>query len=178
MSITNPQEAVMSKTVPAQHPAVVLRSHYRQLRSLLAVLVVAVVGLTATVVVMTVDENRTATTATSTHPATVQLADPFQGRTQPNVQAESASRSYPTLEDPFHSQVESSRPDSKPDESAVAAAISQQPQTAISAPDESKIASAIARHSETGPVARAHAYQQALRSMTPAQLEAAYGIGK
>ena len=168
----------MSKTVPAQHPAVVLRSQYRQLRSLLAVLMVAGAALTATVVVMTVDENQTATTATSTHPATVQLDDPFQGRTQPSAETGSASRSYPTLQDPFQSQVEGSRPDSKPDESAVAAAISQQPQTSTSTPDEAKIAAALSRHSDVGPAARARAYQEALRSMTPQQLEAIYGIGK
>jgi hypothetical protein len=45
------QEAVMGKTIPAQHPAVVLRSHYRQLRALLAVAMIAVVGLTAAVVI-------------------------------------------------------------------------------------------------------------------------------
>jgi hypothetical protein len=41
----------MGKTIPAQHPAVVLRSHYRQLRALLAVAMIAVVGLTAAVVI-------------------------------------------------------------------------------------------------------------------------------
>ena len=72
MSITNHQEAVMSNSIPAQHPAVVLRSQYRQLRSLLAVLVVAVVGLSTTVVVLTVDD-QTATTATTTHVPTAQI---------------------------------------------------------------------------------------------------------
>ena len=78
MPITNNQEAVMSNSIPAQHPAVVLRSQYRQLRSLLAVLVVAVVGLSTTVVVLTVDD-QTATTATTTHVPTAQLGDPFAG---------------------------------------------------------------------------------------------------
>jgi len=166
----------MSNSVPAQHPAVVLRSQYRQLRSLLAVMVVAVLGLSTTVVVLTVDD-QTATTATSTHPATVQLGDPFQGRTQPSVETGSASRSYPTLQDPFQSQVEGSRPDSKPDESAVAAAISQQPQTSTSTPDEAKIAAAIAEHSDTGPQARARAWQDKLDSMTPQQQAEAFVKG-
>ena len=39
----------MGKAIPAQHPAVVLRSHYRQLRALLAIAMIAVVGLTAAV---------------------------------------------------------------------------------------------------------------------------------
>jgi hypothetical protein len=141
MSIPTQQEAVMSTSVPAQHPAVVLRSQYRNLRSLVAVLVVAVVGLSTAVVVMTVDDQTATTTATSAHPA------------------------YPTLADTFQS--ESVRPESKPDESSIAAAIS--PQQSVSSPDESKIAAAIAQHSETGAIARARAYQKALGEMTAQQ---------
>ena len=46
----------MGKAIPTQHPAVVLRSHFLQLRALLAVALIAVVGLTATVVILSVDE--------------------------------------------------------------------------------------------------------------------------
>ena len=50
MSIpTTTQEAVMGKSVPVQHPAVVLRSQYRNLRSLVAVLLVALAALTTSV---------------------------------------------------------------------------------------------------------------------------------
>jgi hypothetical protein len=170
MSITNHQEAVMSNSIPAQHPAVVLRSQYRQLRSLLAVLVVAVVGLSTTVVVLTVDDSET-TTATS-----------------------SVSRSYPTLNDPFQSRTDQPRAQSRPDESAVAAAIASQPPiigpdeskiaaaissqpTSVSAPDESKIAAAIAEHADTGPQARARAWQEKLDSMTPQQKDQAFVKG-
>jgi hypothetical protein len=52
------QEAVMGKAIPVQHPAVVLRSHYRQLRGLLAVAMIAVVGLTAAVVILATNEDR------------------------------------------------------------------------------------------------------------------------
>jgi hypothetical protein len=45
----------MGKAIPAQHPAVVLRSHYRQLRALLAIAMIAVVGLTAAVVILAGD---------------------------------------------------------------------------------------------------------------------------
>lgn len=162
----------MSTSVPAQHPAVVLRSQYRNLRSLVAVLVVAVVGLSTTVVVMSADD-QTATTATSTHPATVHLGDPLQSRTQPTVQTGSTARSYPTLDDSFQSRIESPRPEAKPDESSIAAAIS--PQQSVSSPDESKIGAAISEHSDVGPIARERAYQKALGTMTPAQLEAAFG---
>jgi len=187
MSITNHQEAFMSNSIPAQHPAVVLRSQYRQLRSLLAVLVVAVVGLSTTVVILTVDD-QTATTATTTHVPTAQLNDPFQDRTQPTREAgrpdesaiaasisQAGSRSYPTLNDSFQSQVEQPRPLGGPDESAVASAIS--PQTGVSAPDESKIAAALAEHSDTGPQARARAWQEKLDSMTPQQKDEAFVKG-
>ena len=177
----------MSNSIPAQHPAVVLRSQYRQLRSLLAVMVVAVVGLSTTVVILTVDD-QTATTATTTHVPTAQLSDPFQGRTQPTREtgrpdesaiassiSQAGSRSYPTLNDSFQSQVEQPRPTGGPDESAVATAIS--PQTGVAAPDESKIAAAIAEHSDTGPQARARAWQEKLDSMTQQQKDEAFTKG-
>jgi hypothetical protein len=63
----------MPQAVPTQHPAVVLRSHYRQLRALLAIAMIAVVGLTVTVVILADDEatsTRTATPASApTEPA-------------------------------------------------------------------------------------------------------------
>jgi hypothetical protein len=49
----------MSSTIPTQHPAVVLRSHYVHLRTLLAVAMVAVVALSVAVVVLAVDDNGT-----------------------------------------------------------------------------------------------------------------------
>jgi hypothetical protein len=140
----------MSNSVPVQHPAVVLRSQYRNLRSLVAVLIVAVVGLSTAVVVISVDDQTVSGSVTSTHPATTQLGDPLQSRTQPTRQS------------------------GKPDESAVAAAISAKP-TSVSAPDESKIAAAIASHSETGPIARERAYEQKISQMTPKQLRDAFG---
>ena len=48
----------MGKAIPTQHPAVVLRSHYRQLRALLAVAMIAVVGLTVAVMVLATDNVR------------------------------------------------------------------------------------------------------------------------
>ena len=178
----------MSNSVPAQHPAVVLRSHYRNLRSMLAVALVAIVGLSTTVVVLSVDD-QTATTATTTHVPTAQLGDPLQERTQPTRESgkpdesaiassisQAGSRSYPTLNDPFQSQVEQPRPLGGPNESAVAAAIAPKP-TSVSAPDESKIAATIGSHSDTGPIARARAYQEKLDSMTPQQQADAFVRG-
>ena len=42
----------MGKAIPNQHPAVVLRSHYAHVRMLLAVAMIAVVGLTVAVVIL------------------------------------------------------------------------------------------------------------------------------
>ncbi|MGN6170482.1 MAG: hypothetical protein ACTHQQ_20270 [Solirubrobacteraceae bacterium] len=44
----------MSHTVPAQHPAVVLRSNYVLVQSLLAIATIAIVGLTIAVVVLAI----------------------------------------------------------------------------------------------------------------------------
>jgi hypothetical protein len=47
----------MGRAVPQQHPAVVLRSHYQQVRALLAIAMIAVVGLTAAVVILATDDD-------------------------------------------------------------------------------------------------------------------------
>jgi hypothetical protein len=71
LSTNTTQEAVMGKAIPTQHPAVVLRSHYRQLRALLAVAMIAVVGLTGAVVIVATNSDEVAGTSS---------ASPFQGR--------------------------------------------------------------------------------------------------
>ena len=53
------KEAVMSQAISTQHPAVVLRSRYQQLRALLAVAMIAVVGLTTAVVVLAIQNDDT-----------------------------------------------------------------------------------------------------------------------
>jgi hypothetical protein len=60
------QEAVMGKAIPTQHPAVVLRSHFKQVRALLAVAMIAVVGLTAAVVILATDEDGGTSTGSAT----------------------------------------------------------------------------------------------------------------
>ena len=47
----------MGHTIPRQHPAVVLRSHYLHLRALLVVALVAIVALAGTVIVLAVDDD-------------------------------------------------------------------------------------------------------------------------
>ena len=47
----------MSNTISQQHPAVVLRSHYVHLRTLLAIAMVAIVALAVTVVVLATSDD-------------------------------------------------------------------------------------------------------------------------
>jgi hypothetical protein len=54
----------MSQTIPAQHPAVVLRSHYLHVRQLLAIATIAIVGLTIAVVILATTHSGNATIAT------------------------------------------------------------------------------------------------------------------
>jgi hypothetical protein len=53
----------MGKAIPTQHPAVVLRSHYRQLRALLAIAMIAIVGLSAAVVILAIENDGDAVTS-------------------------------------------------------------------------------------------------------------------
>jgi hypothetical protein len=56
----------MGKTIAAQHPAVVLRSHYKQLRALLATAMIAVVGLSAAVVILATNDDQDTSAGTAT----------------------------------------------------------------------------------------------------------------
>jgi hypothetical protein len=58
----------MGKAIPTQHPAVVLRSHYRQLRALLAVAMIALVGLTAAVVILATDSDEVSSPSSAAKP--------------------------------------------------------------------------------------------------------------
>ena len=49
----------MGQVIPRQHPAVVLKSHYKALRALLAAALVAVAALAAAVVILANDDNNT-----------------------------------------------------------------------------------------------------------------------
>ena len=73
------KEAVMSQAISTQHPAVVLRSRYQQLRALLAVAMIAVVGLTAAVVILAI-QNDGNTIVRAASPANAPSASPFGRR--------------------------------------------------------------------------------------------------
>jgi hypothetical protein len=67
----------MGQPIPAQHPSVVLRSHFNLVKGLLTIAMVAVVALTATVVILANDEDQIST-ATKATP---------QGQVQPQLPA-------------------------------------------------------------------------------------------
>jgi hypothetical protein len=56
----------MGKAIPAQHPAVVLCSHYTPLRALLAIAMIAVVGLTAAVAILATNDDRDTSASSAT----------------------------------------------------------------------------------------------------------------
>jgi hypothetical protein len=58
------KEADVGQAISTEHPAVVLRSRYQQLRALLAVAMIAVVGLAAAVVILAVNDDSDVTLAT------------------------------------------------------------------------------------------------------------------
>jgi hypothetical protein len=90
------QEAVMGKAIPAQHPAVVLRSHHRQLRALLATAMIAVVGLSAAVVILATNDDRD----TSAGSATQVSAPSPAGNTRYDGGPEEGTRGVATARQP------------------------------------------------------------------------------
>jgi hypothetical protein len=63
----------MGQPIPAQHPAVVLRSHFKLVQTLLAIAMAAVLALTAAVVILVNDEEQL-DSATKATPALQQQA--------------------------------------------------------------------------------------------------------
>ena len=53
----------MGQTVPQQHPAVVLRTHYAHLRVLLVIALIALVAMTVAVVALATSDSSTGTTS-------------------------------------------------------------------------------------------------------------------
>jgi hypothetical protein len=56
----------MNHPISPQHPAVVLRSHYMQLRALLAVAMIAVVGLTVAVAILATNDGGSTSVSAAT----------------------------------------------------------------------------------------------------------------
>ena len=63
----------MGQPIPAQHPSVVLRSHFNLVRSLLIAAMVALVALTAAVVILANDDDQASSVSKSAPAAQQQL---------------------------------------------------------------------------------------------------------
>ena len=123
----------MSQAISTQHPAVVLRSRYQQLRALLAVAMIAVVGLTTAVVVLAIQNDDTLVRSSS----------------QVSAPSASAIRSDGGPEESAVAATLEPRPAAAgTDESRIAAAVGSADvtPTGTSRPDESAVASAISGH--------------------------------
>lgn len=90
----------MSPTVPKQHPAVVLRSHYVHLRGLLAITVIALVAMAVAVVILAstgTDAPSSATVPSTTEPSPAGLrydGGPEEGTRGPNESPRVSSTRY------------------------------------------------------------------------------------
>jgi hypothetical protein len=95
---TTTQEAVMGQPVPAQHPSVVLRSHFKLVKGLLAIAMVAVVALTATVVILANDEDQVTSATKATPQVQPQLpaGTRFDGGPDEGTRGLAAQPSAPT----------------------------------------------------------------------------------
>jgi hypothetical protein len=72
----------MGEAIPRQHPAVVLRSQFNQLRALLAVALIAVAGLTVAVVILANDSDQVSSTSAAKPIESIRYGDfnPATGR--------------------------------------------------------------------------------------------------
>ena len=70
----------MGQPIPAQHPSVVLRSHFKLVRGLLAIAMVAVIALTTVVVILANDEDQVSTATKATPHGQVQPQPPLGTR--------------------------------------------------------------------------------------------------
>ena len=109
----------MGQAIPRQHPGVVLRSQFNQLRALLAVAMVAVVGLTVAVVILATDTDQVASTSS---------AKPIESINYGDSKYVNPSTGYPTAITPRPEA--GTRPDSGPEEGISGATTARQPSVA------------------------------------------------
>ena len=100
----------MGKAIPAQHPAVVLRSHFKLLRALLAVAMIAVVGLSVAVVIVANHEDQASSTNAARSVESIRYGgfNPLTGRPE--------SAPLPQQEHPLQSRIGNTRYDGGPEE--------------------------------------------------------------
>jgi hypothetical protein len=128
----------MPQTAPRQHPAVVLRSQYRQIKSLLVVLTVALVSLSVTVVVLSTDDGGTVRTG---GPDESKVAAAISAQPQPDTARPDESKIAAAI----GNRVQLERDTSRPDESKLAASVGKSGGFHVftGRPDEAKVAASI-----------------------------------
>jgi len=87
----------MGQPIPAQHPSVVLRSHFKLVKARLAIAMLAVIALAAAVVILANDEDEV-TTASKATPAVQQQTQPgtrFDGGPEEGTRGLSAQAANP-----------------------------------------------------------------------------------
>jgi hypothetical protein len=99
----------MGEAIPRQPPTLVLRSHFDRLRALVAVALVAVGGLTVTVVILASDSNQVAGPATPS-PSGIRFGGMNPGTARPE------SAPLPQAEHPLTNRIDGTRYDGGPDE--------------------------------------------------------------
>ena len=121
----------MAQPVSTQHPAVVLKSHFKAMRALLVVSLIALIGLTVAVVILATNEEQVSTTQAGPEVLVVPQSQAQAGPDESKI-AEAISGGA------------GSTSTTGPDESRTAAAIGTAVgTTSTGAPDESRIADAI-----------------------------------
>jgi hypothetical protein len=110
----------MGQAISTEHPAVVLRSRYQQLRALLAVAMVAVIGLTVAVVILAADHQQVGETS--------RIGQVYYGAVSPTTDMPDATEGHVGT---------------GPDESRTAAAIGGGAPAESGGPDESVVAGAV-----------------------------------
>jgi hypothetical protein len=100
----------MGQAVPRQQPAVVLRSQFNQLRALLAILAIAVAGLTVAVVILANDSDEVSSTGATGSAQSIRYGEfnPATGRPE--------SAPLPQRESPLQSRIDGTRSDGGPEE--------------------------------------------------------------
>jgi hypothetical protein len=104
-------EAVMGQAIPRQQPAVVLRSQFNQLRALLAIVLLAVAGLTVAVVILANDSDEISSTSSAGPIESINYGD----------STVNPSTGYPSvplaqLEHPLQGRIDGTRYDGGPEE--------------------------------------------------------------
>jgi hypothetical protein len=115
----------MGQAIPRQHPAVVLRSHFNQLRALLAVAMVAIVGLTVAVVILANDDE-VSTTSSSTSTAAPVGTTRADGGPEEGTRGLAAARPQPSVDTSLGARMDGGPEEGSADVTAAQPRVTQQ----------------------------------------------------